>query len=55
MRCRVYERRFKTYFRCRRVTLRMALFAPYLPPSCGYVRALRPRWFPRARLAVRDS
>ena len=50
--CRIYEKRLKVYPRCRKVRLMHALFAPYLPSSCGYVRELRPGWFPRSRLVV---
>ena len=53
--CRIYERRLKVYPRCRRVTIFVALFAAYLPPSCGYVRRFRPRWFPKAKLALEES
>ena len=53
--CRIYERRLKVYPRCRRVGLFVALFAPFLPPSCGYVRNIRPRFFPKPRLILEDS
>jgi len=39
--CTVYESRFKECPECRKVTLFHALFSPYLPPTCGYVRRFR--------------
>ncbi|PIE04630.1 MAG: hypothetical protein CSA76_03145 [Spirochaetales bacterium] len=51
--CRIYSRRLRVYPLCRRVNIWRALFAPYLPPSCGYVMRLRPRWLPRPRVALR--
>jgi len=41
--CRVYDIRFRACRECRRMTIFHALFSPYLPESCGYVRAFR-RW-----------
>ena len=40
--CRVYEERFTCQPRCRKITLRRALFDEYMPPSCAYVRLFRP-------------
>ena len=39
--CAVYERRFKVCPECRRMTVFQALFARYLPITCGYVREFR--------------
>jgi len=39
--CTVYERRFERCPECRRMTIRHALFTPWLPESCGYVQAFR--------------
>jgi len=50
--CRIYSRRLAVYPRCRRITVLRALFAGYLPANCGYVEALRPRWFPKPRLVL---
>ncbi len=36
--CTVYEDRFKVCKRCNKVNLFRAMFAPYLPLSCAYVR-----------------
>ena len=41
--CTVYDRRFKTCRECRKVTIFHALFSPFMPESCGYVRHYR-RW-----------
>jgi uncharacterized cysteine cluster protein YcgN (CxxCxxCC family) len=40
--CTVYNSRFRRCSECRRMTVFHALFAPYLPESCGYVRKFRP-------------
>jgi hypothetical protein len=40
--CTVYESRFQVCARCRRMTLRHALFVRWLPEDCGYVRHYRP-------------
>lgn len=40
-RCTVYDRRFQACPDCRRMTLYHALFTPWLPGDCGYVRAYR--------------
>lgn len=42
-RCTVYGERFRVCPECRRMTLLHALFTPWLPASCGYVRRFRPR------------
>ena len=55
MLCKVYKRRLIVYPRCRRITIWRALFARYLPPSCGYVRNLRPGFFPKSRLVILES
>ena len=39
--CRVYPERFRKCPRCEKVTVFKAMFAPYLPESCGYVRWAR--------------
>lgn len=39
--CTVFPRRFSLCADCSRVTLFHALFASYLPPSCGYVKRFR--------------
>ena len=36
-RCSVYNERFKKCPRCEKVNIFRAMFASYLPPSCGYV------------------
>jgi uncharacterized protein len=41
-RCSVYEKRFRVCAQCRRMTIFHALFTPWLPPTCGYVRRFRP-------------
>ncbi len=41
--CRVYPDRFRRCPQCRKLTPFHALFSPYLPEDCGYVRAFR-RW-----------
>ncbi|MFA5570440.1 MAG: hypothetical protein ACOX0W_03325 [Sphaerochaetaceae bacterium] len=41
--CTVYEQRFKKQSRCQRVTRWRAMFAPYLPPECGYVQWAKKR------------
>ena len=48
-RCIVYPDRFRVCKDCRKVGLFNALFTPYLPSICGYVRRYRP-W--RTRKAV---
>ena len=55
MLCKVYEKRLKVYPRCRKVRLHHALFAPYLPSSCGYVRELRPGFLPASRLVIAEE
>lgn len=35
--CKIYAHRFIDSVRCKKVTPFKAMFAPYLPPSCGYV------------------
>lgn len=35
--CKIYAKRFVDSVRCKKVTLSKAMFAPYLPPTCGYV------------------
>lgn len=40
-RCAVYEQRFRACPDCKRMTLYHALFTPWLPDDCGYVRAFR--------------
>lgn len=47
--CRVYERRFACQPRCRKITLRRALFDKYMPPSCAYVRLFRPLLHTRSK------
>lgn len=39
--CTVFPRRFSLCADCSRVTIFHALFASYLPPSCGYVKRFR--------------
>ncbi len=39
--CRVYEARFETCDRCRKMTIAHALFVTWLPDSCGYVQHYR--------------
>lgn len=39
--CKAYDRRFALCSRCRRLTPLHALFSPYLPEECAYVRAFR--------------
>jgi uncharacterized cysteine cluster protein YcgN (CxxCxxCC family) len=39
--CTVYEKRFSVCSDCRKLTLYHALFSPYLPSTCGYVRRFR--------------
>lgn len=39
--CTVYDRRFEKCPRCLKMTLFRAMFADYLPPTCGYVRWAR--------------
>ena len=41
--CTVYENRFEVCARCRRMTLRHALFVRWLPRNCGYVQHYRYR------------
>lgn len=36
--CTVYDERFAINPRCHRMTLRQAVFADHLPPTCGYRR-----------------
>jgi uncharacterized protein len=40
--CTVYAERFQRCPECRRMTLRHALFVPWLPERCGYVSHFRP-------------
>jgi hypothetical protein len=40
--CTVYDKRFRACPECRKLTIVHALFAPYLPSTCGYVRRFRP-------------
>lgn len=35
--CKIYAKRFVDSVRCKKVTPFKAMFASYLPPSCGYV------------------
>jgi uncharacterized cysteine cluster protein YcgN (CxxCxxCC family) len=35
--CKIYATRFVDSVRCKKVTLAKAMFASYLPPTCGYV------------------
>ncbi len=35
--CKIYATRFIDSVRCKKVTLAKAMFAPYLPLTCGYV------------------
>jgi uncharacterized cysteine cluster protein YcgN (CxxCxxCC family) len=39
--CMVYEKRFRACPECKKMTIVHALFAPYLPETCGYVRKFR--------------
>ena len=39
--CRVFEKRFSTYSYCGKLTIFRALFDPYLPPCCAYVKTFR--------------
>lgn len=39
--CTVYCDRFKINKYCKKVNLYQALFNPYLPKSCGYVKKVR--------------
>lgn len=39
--CSVYPDRFKVNSHCKKLNLYEALFNPYLPGNCGYVRAVR--------------
>ena len=41
--CRVYENRFREYSYCGKVNLFHALFNPFMPPDCAYVKTFR-RW-----------
>ncbi len=47
-RCSVYADRFRHCPECRRMTILHALFTPWLPADCGYVRRFRPRAARRA-------
>lgn len=40
-RCSIYSNRFKVNRECKKVNLFTALFNPYLPGHCGYVKRLR--------------
>ena len=40
--CTVYKDRFRTYRDCGKVNLFRALWSPFLPPSCAYVKTFRP-------------
>jgi len=53
--CTVYENRFEVNPRCRRITVPRALFAAYLPPSCGYVRTFRPGLLPPPRVVLVET
>ncbi len=39
--CTVYDERFRACSECRKMTILHALFASYLPATCGYVRKFR--------------
>ncbi len=39
--CSIYNDRFKINSHCKKVNLIQALFNPYLPSSCGYVKKVR--------------
>ncbi|QEN03588.1 hypothetical protein EW093_02370 [Thiospirochaeta perfilievii] len=39
--CTVYNKRFNINPDCKKVNLYEALFNPYLPSSCGYVKSVR--------------
>lgn len=39
--CSVYRKRFEINSHCRKVNVYHAMFNPYLPSNCGYVRKLR--------------
>ena len=39
--CSIYSERFKINPHCKKVNLFQALFNPYLPGSCGYVKKVR--------------
>lgn len=39
--CTIYSKRFKTNPDCKKVNIYEALFNPYLPSSCGYVKSIR--------------
>lgn len=47
--CHVYSQRFTRCRDCARLTLRHALFASYLPETCGYVQKYRRRNFFKPR------
>lgn len=40
-RCTIYDTRFLENKNCKKLTLYQALFNPYLPSSCGYVKKIR--------------
>lgn len=40
-RCTVYEKRFEVCKECKKMTIFHALFADFLPHSCGYVERFR--------------
>lgn len=50
--CKVYATRFVDSIRCQKVTLFKAIFAPYLPSTCGYVEWAKLKYirFSRVRL-----
>ncbi len=41
MTCRIYTERFRENRDCRKMTILKAMFASYLPDSCGYVQWAR--------------
>ena len=43
--CFVYENRFKTCHDCKKMTVLRALFADFLPDTCGYVDFFRKMGF----------
>lgn len=47
--CRVYDTRFSDNPECKKMTLFKAMFAPYLPPTCGYVQWAKKRGIRFAR------
>ena len=53
--CTVYERRFRVCSDCKKVTILHALFSPYLPESCAYVRRYRAKMTLKKALAALSS